>query len=159
MRAERHSDRTPPSTHVEVRPLTVVAIRGLDAADVAALDHARRMRAEETVAVHFERDAFDALELEATWTALGLEEFARLEIVRSDESDDAALVSFVRSIPDRRHVDVIVPARSGAGEGAGRRERKALTDLSMALLRLGRGRVTLLPVEHHDDAGWDGPQR
>jgi len=144
----------------DLRPLAVIAVRELGPPDLAALGYARRIRAEEIVAVHFAPEPFDSMELEATFTALGLHEDARLEVVRATGDEPSALMSFVRSIPDGRQVDVIVPVRSdGRSDEMGRKERRALTDLSMELLRLGRGRVTLLPGTHDRAASAAEPTR
>jgi hypothetical protein len=144
----------------DLRPLTVVVVHELGAPDLAALGYARRIRAEEVAAVHFAREPFDSMELEATFTALGLHEDARLEVVRATRDERDALVSFVRSVPEGRQVDVIVPVRSGGrSDEMGRKERRALTELSMELLRLGRGRVTLLPGAHDRAQGAAEPAR
>jgi hypothetical protein len=130
-------------------PITILLVEDLDPKTVHALQYARTIRSERTIAVHVEEDHTRTQALEAAWHAAGLEAIP-LRIVRGRGDEAARLAGFLAAYErEDREAIVIVPVPHERTLREHVADRRAGARLHRALLSYGHVRVTM--VRDHPD--------
>jgi amino acid transporter len=130
-------------------PITMLLVEDLDPKTVHALQYARQIRSERTIAVHLEEDPMRTRRLQQAWQAAGLDAIA-LRVVRGRGDDTSRLAGFLAAYErEDREVIVIVPVPHERTFAEGIADRRAGARLQRALLPYRHVRVTL--VRDHPD--------
>ena len=146
---------TPPNGRA---PITILLVEDLDPKTVHALQYARTIRGERTIAVHLEEDAERGRALTHTWEAAGLGEIP-LRIVRGGGDEAASLAGFIAAYErEDREVIVLLPVPHSRTAAERFSDRRAGARLNRALLPYAHVRVTLVrdhpegvhPLQHDD---------
>src|SRR6476646_1523048 len=130
-------------------PITILLVEDLDPKTVHALQYARTIRSERTIAVHVEEDRTRTQALEAAWQTAGLDAIP-LRIVRGRGDEAARLAGFLAAYErEDREAIVIVPVPHERTLREHVADRRAGARLHRALLPYGHVRVTM--VRDHPD--------
>jgi amino acid transporter len=125
-------------------PITILLVEDLDPKTVHALQYARTIRGERTIAVHLEEDADRTRALVHTWEVAGLGEIP-LRIVRGGGDEAASLAGFIAAYErEDREVVVLLPVPHSRTAAERFSDRRAGARLNRALLPYAHVRVTLV---------------
>ncbi|HEV8088732.1 MAG TPA: APC family permease [Actinomycetota bacterium] len=130
-------------------PITILLVEDLDPKTVHALQYARTIRSERTIAVHVEDDHVRTEALQTAWHTAGLDAIP-LRIVRGRGDQAARLAGFLAAYErEDRDAIVIVPVPHERTLREHVADRRAGARLHRALLPYGHVRVTM--VRDHPD--------
>ena len=147
---------TPPSGRA---PIAILLVDDLDPKTVHALQYARTIRCERTIAVHLEEDPDERARSRQAWASAGLGEIP-LRIVRGGGDEAASLAGFLAAYErEDREVIVLLPVPHSRTAAERFSDRRAGARLHRALLPYAHVRVTLVrdhpegvhPLQRDDD--------
>ena len=124
------------------RPLTVVLVDAIDPKTIHALQYAKTIRSEETLAVHLEDD-HTSVQLQAAWAKAGLGDFP-LKILKGHGDEASRLAGFVGGLPNDNDINLLMPVPHDVSATERFSEARAGTRLAHALLPYEHVRVTLV---------------
>ena len=125
-------------------PIAILLVDDLDPKTVHALQYARTIRCERTIAVHLETDPGRTPALTRAWDVAGLGEIP-LRIVRGGGDEAASLAGFIAAYErEDREVIVLLPVPHSRTAAERFSDRRAGTRLNRALLPYPHVRVTLV---------------
>jgi amino acid transporter len=131
-------------------PISVVLVDALDRKTTHALQYARTIRKAEVRAVHLERDAAVASDLERTWA--DLVDGMPLHFIRGDGDPARAIAGYVAALPLGSEVNVIVPIPAEMRPRERLRRWRTTDRLAKALLPYVHARITFVrdhPGQRH----------
>jgi amino acid transporter len=132
------------------RPITVLLVDELDRKTIHALQYAKTIRAEQTLAVHIEERPGDAIALQKAWQEAELTSIP-LKVIRG--SGDAAdrFSGLIGGLPADREVNVLIPVDHESSALDRLSDARAGAKLAHAVLPYDQVRVTL--VRDHPGGG------
>jgi amino acid transporter len=125
-------------------PIAILLVDDLDPKTVHALQYARTIRCERTIAVHLEEEPERTSALMRAWEVAGLGEIP-LRIVRGGGDEAASLAGFIAAYErEDREVIVLLPVPHSRTTAERLSDRRAGARLNRALLGYPHVRVTLV---------------
>ncbi|MCI0635242.1 MAG: APC family permease [Actinobacteria bacterium] len=130
------------------RPATLVLVEDVDRKTIHALQYARTIRSSSTKAVHVERDAEDAGDLQRRWADLVSD--VPLELIPGNGDPAAAVARHATDLARETDVALLVPGPARMGRSERLRRGRTGARLTRILAPNPHVRVTLVRDHPHD---------